>query len=55
VGADHVINYKTEDKVERVLEITGGKGVEAVFDGVGKDTFVVLAASFDEWSTDLSV
>jgi len=27
-GADHVINYKTENVVERVREITGGKGVE---------------------------
>jgi NADPH2:quinone reductase len=37
-GADHVILYKEEDTVQRVLEITGGKGVDAVFDGVGKDT-----------------
>jgi NADPH2:quinone reductase len=39
-GADHVILYKEEDTVKRVLEITGGKGVDAVFDGVGKDTLV---------------
>nr|GAT59850.1 predicted protein [Mycena chlorophos] len=38
-GADHVILYKDEDTVARVLEITNGAGVEAVFDGVGKDTF----------------
>ncbi|KAJ7625540.1 hypothetical protein FB45DRAFT_921696 [Roridomyces roridus] len=38
-GADHVILYKDEDTVERVLEITNGVGVDAVFDGVGKDTF----------------
>ncbi|KZT27673.1 NAD(P)-binding protein [Neolentinus lepideus HHB14362 ss-1] len=38
-GADHVILYKNEDTVKRVLEITNGKGVEAIFDGVGKDTF----------------
>lgn len=38
-GADHVILYTKEDIVERVLEITKGAGVEAVFDGVGKDTF----------------
>jgi NADPH:quinone reductase len=37
-GADHVILYKDENTVKRVLEITEGKGVEAVFDGVGKDT-----------------
>ncbi|EPQ60227.1 NAD P-binding protein [Gloeophyllum trabeum ATCC 11539] len=38
-GADHVILYKNEDTVKRVLELTNGKGVEAIFDGVGKDTF----------------
>ena len=37
-GADHVILYKSENVAERVLEITGGKGVQAIFDGVGKDT-----------------
>ncbi|KIJ66451.1 hypothetical protein HYDPIDRAFT_86284 [Hydnomerulius pinastri MD-312] len=38
-GADHVIIYKKENTVQRVLEITKGEGVHAVFDGVGKDTF----------------
>ena len=38
-GCDHVILYKEEDFVERVLEITGGDGVPVVFDGVGKATF----------------
>ncbi|KAJ7625543.1 NAD-binding protein [Roridomyces roridus] len=38
-GADHVILYREEDTVQRVLEITNGVGVDAVFDGVGKDTF----------------
>jgi NADPH2:quinone reductase len=38
-GADHVILYPVEDTVQRVLEITNGEGVHAVFDGVGKDTF----------------
>jgi len=38
-GADHVIIYKEEDTVARVLEITNGEGVHAIFDGVGKDTF----------------
>lgn len=37
-GADHVILYKKENTVQRVLEITNGEGVHAVFDGVGKDT-----------------
>jgi NADPH:quinone reductase len=38
-GCTHVINYRTENFVERVKEITGGKGVDVVYDSVGKDTF----------------
>jgi len=38
-GAAHVINYRSEDFVARVREITGGKGVKVVYDSVGKDTF----------------
>lgn len=38
-GATHCINYRTEDFVARVGEITGGKGVDVVMDGVGADTF----------------
>lgn len=38
-GATHVILYNQEDTVKRVLEITNGEGVEAIFDGVGKDTY----------------
>ena len=38
-GAAHVINYKTENFVERVLEITGGQKVPVVYDSIGKDTF----------------
>ena len=41
-GADHVILYPVEDTVKRVLEITNGEGVDAVFDGVGKDTCVLF-------------
>lgn len=37
-GADHVILYTQENTVQRVLEITNGEGVHAVFDGVGKET-----------------
>ncbi|RED49734.1 NAD(P)H-quinone oxidoreductase [Aestuariispira insulae] len=37
LGADHAINYKTENWVERVKEITGGKGVNVVFDMVAGD------------------
>jgi NADPH2:quinone reductase len=39
-GAAHVINYNTEDVVQRVLEITDGAKVPVVYDSVGKDTFI---------------
>ncbi len=38
-GAAHAINYRTENFVERVKAITGGKGVKVVYDSVGKDTW----------------
>lgn len=38
-GYDHVINYRDEDFVARVLEITDGRKVDVVYDSVGKDTF----------------
>ncbi len=38
-GAAHCINYRTEDFVARVKEITRGQGVPVVYDSVGKDTF----------------
>jgi len=46
-GCEHTINYKTENVVERVKEITEGKGVPVVYDGVGKDTFDVSLHSLD--------
>ena len=38
-GCDFVINYSKDDFVKKVLEITKGKGVSVVYDGVGKNTF----------------
>ena len=38
-GCTHTIVYTRENFVERVKEITGGKGVPAVYDSIGKDTF----------------
>lgn len=38
-GCTHVINYKREDFVARVKEITGGALCDVVYDSVGKDTF----------------
>lgn len=38
-GADEVINYRTEDFVARVRDLTDGKGVPVVMDSVGADTW----------------
>ncbi|MGV8840387.1 MAG: quinone oxidoreductase family protein [Bauldia sp.] len=38
-GCAHVINYRTEDFVARTKELTGGRGVDVVYDSVGADTF----------------
>ena len=38
-GCDFVINYSKENFPKKVLEITKGKGVSVVYDGVGKNTF----------------
>lgn len=38
-GAAHAINYRTEDVVARVRELTSGRKVKVVYDSVGKDTF----------------
>jgi NADPH2:quinone reductase len=37
LGADHAINYKSEDFVAVTREITGGKGVDVILDMVGGD------------------
>ena len=38
-GCSYVINYNKENVLEKVKEITNGKGVPVVYDGVGKNTF----------------
>jgi NADPH2:quinone reductase len=38
-GCDHPINYRREDFVARVNELTGGRKLPVVYDSVGKDTF----------------
>jgi len=38
-GCTHVINYREEDVVAKVKELTKGAGVDVVYDSVGKDTF----------------
>jgi NADPH2:quinone reductase len=39
LGADHAINYKTEDFVEEVKRVTGGHGADVVFDPIGGDVY----------------
>ncbi|MFS7996306.1 putative NADPH:quinone reductase [Helianthus anomalus] len=38
-GCHHVIIYKEENFVDRIMEITSGKGVDVVYESIGKDTF----------------
>ncbi len=38
-GCDEVINYSKEDFTKKVMELTDGKGVSVVYDGVGKSTY----------------
>jgi len=38
-GAAHVVNSRTEDIAAAVNDITGGEGVAAVYDGIGKDVW----------------
>ena len=46
-GCTFTINYKTENVIEKVKEITNNKGVSVVYDGVGKDTFNISLNSLD--------
>ena len=39
LGADHAINYKTQDFADEVKKLTGGKGANVIFDPVGGDVF----------------
>jgi len=53
-GCTHTINYKTENFVERVKELTDGKGCDVVYDSIGKDTFpdsLDCVKKFGLWAT----
>lgn len=52
IGVDHVILYTQEDTVTRVLELTNGEGVDAIFDGVGKTTCVFLLFDLADYRTN---
>lgn len=38
-GCQHVIDYRADDFATAVLDLTGGRGADVVYDGVGRDTF----------------
>ncbi|MBQ0817483.1 MAG: quinone oxidoreductase [Methyloceanibacter sp.] len=38
-GCTHVINYREEDVIAKVKDLTKGQGVDVVYDSIGKDTF----------------
>ena len=44
-GADHAILYSEQDVAAEVMKITNDKGVQVVYDAVGKDTFEGSLAS----------
>ena len=39
LGADHLINYTQEDFAQKVLELTGGQGVDAIMEHIGGEVF----------------
>ncbi|WP_220296831.1 NADPH:quinone oxidoreductase family protein [Streptomyces sp. MBT84] len=44
-GADHVLNHRTDDLTARIAEITGGRGVDLIYDPVGGDTATTVVKS----------
>ncbi|KAI9336390.1 hypothetical protein BDR26DRAFT_912041 [Obelidium mucronatum] len=50
-GADHVILYTQQNVKDEVLKITSGKGVQVVYDGVGKSTFDISLGSLARLGT----
>jgi len=53
-GVDHVVFYRTEAVVPRVLELTGGAGVGAVFDHAGGPGFVPWVGALGHWGALVS-
>ncbi|MFF2523509.1 zinc-binding dehydrogenase [Streptomyces liangshanensis] len=45
LGADHVLNHRTDDLTARIAEITGGRGVDLIYDPVGGDTAATAVKS----------
>ena len=53
-GCDHPIVYSRENFSERVVEITGGAGVQAVYDSIGKDTFMASMDCLEKFGSIVS-
>lgn len=54
-GADYFVDHTTEDVAARAKEITGGLGVDLVFDDVGGDTWEQSLSSLAKGGTVISV
>ncbi|KXP08428.1 quinone oxidoreductase family protein [Tsukamurella tyrosinosolvens] len=52
-GADHTINYRTEDVHARVLELTNGRGVDMIVDHIGGPEFGKFFDTLAPWGTIL--
>ena len=53
-GAQHTINYRTENVAERVLALTNGKGVDLVLDHVAGPDFTANLSMLRPWGTLVS-
>jgi NADPH:quinone reductase len=49
IGVDHVVNYRTEDVIERTKDLTDGRGVDAVFDHSCGPDFTRYPSILAEW------
>lgn len=54
LGADHLVEYRNEDLRKRLTELTGGRGVDVVYDPVG-GTFTETAVRSTAWNGRLAV
>lgn len=54
LGADFVLNYKSDNILKKVMEITDGKGVDFVIDSVGNNTWLSSLKSVKKGGTILT-
>ena len=50
-GVDHIVNYREEDVVARILALTDGRGVDAAFDHIVGPNFAALFGSLADFGT----